>query len=99
MERHGVPVWLVNTGWTGGPPGKGQRMSLAHTRALLKAALGGHVPRGTPDPFFGLEVPPSCPGVPDGVLQPRAAWADKAAYDTQATKLAAMFRDEYRKYA
>ncbi|HUR55555.1 MAG TPA: phosphoenolpyruvate carboxykinase (ATP), partial [Gemmataceae bacterium] len=100
MERFKVPVWLVNTGWTGGPPGRGERMSLAHTRALLKAALTGQlggVPFA-PDPVFGLSIPASCPGVPDKVLQPREAWADKAAYDQQATKLAVMFRDEYRKY-
>ncbi|HUR54239.1 MAG TPA: phosphoenolpyruvate carboxykinase (ATP) [Gemmataceae bacterium] len=100
MERFQVPVWLVNTGWTGGPPGRGERMSLAHTRALLKAALTGQLANTpfAPDPVFGLSIPASCPGVPDKVLQPREAWADKAAYDQQATKLAAMFRDEYRKY-
>ena len=100
-ERLGVPVWLVNTGWTGGPPGVGRRMSLTHTRALLRAALTGQlagVPFA-PDPVFGLAVPTSCPGVPPHVLQPREAWADKAAYDAQAARLAAMFRDEYRKYA
>jgi phosphoenolpyruvate carboxykinase (ATP) len=104
MERFDVPVWLVNTGWTGGPPkplGQGERMLLANTRALLKAALTGglkDVPFA-PDPVFGLAIPQSCPGVPDGVLQPREAWADKAAYDQLATKLAKMFGDEYRKYA
>lgn len=101
LEKHNVPVWLVNTGWTGGPYGVGQRMSLTHTRALLRAALTGQladVPFA-PDPVFGLAVPRSCPGVPDGVLQPRDAWADKAAYDQQAAKLAALFQAEYRKYA
>jgi phosphoenolpyruvate carboxykinase (ATP) len=101
LEKYRVPVWLVNTGWTGGPYGVGKRISLAHTRALLRAALTGglaDVPFA-PDPVFGLAVPASCPGVPDRVLQPREAWADKAAYDAQATRLAGMFKDEYRKYA
>ncbi|HJZ54125.1 MAG TPA: phosphoenolpyruvate carboxykinase (ATP), partial [Gemmataceae bacterium] len=101
LDRHQVPVWLVNTGWTGGPYGVGKRMELAHTRALLKAVLGGQlagVPF-VPDPVFGLAVPASCPGVPERVLQPREVWADKAAYDQQAAKLTALFRAEYRKYA
>src|SRR5262249_39625614 len=89
LDRHQVPVWLVNTGWTGGPYGVGKRMELAHTRALLKAVLGGQlagVPF-VPDPVFGLAVPASCPGVLERVLQPREVWADKAAYDQQAAKL------------
>jgi phosphoenolpyruvate carboxykinase (ATP) len=101
LERHRVPVWLVNTGWTGGAYGQGTRMALSHTRALLRAALTGQladVPFA-PDPVFGLAVPAACPGVPDGVLRPRQAWPDPAAYDRQAAKLAAMFKDEYRKYA
>ncbi|MBX9581583.1 MAG: phosphoenolpyruvate carboxykinase (ATP) [Gemmataceae bacterium] len=101
LDRHGCPVWLVNTGWTGGPYGVGRRMALPHTRALLTAVLTGQladVPFGT-DPVFGLAVPARCPGVPDGVLHPRAAWADPAAYDRQAAKLAALFRAEAAKYA
>jgi phosphoenolpyruvate carboxykinase (ATP) len=101
LERHRVPVWLVNTGWTGGPYGQGTRMALSHTRALLRAALTGQLKTVpfAPDPVFGLAVPASCPGVPDGVLLPREAWPDPAAYDQQAAKLAAMFRQEYRQYA
>ena len=101
LERFDVPVWLVNTGWTGGPYGVGKRMELAHTRALLRAVLTGHlvaVPFA-PDPVFGLAVPASCPGVPEHVLRPREVWADRSAYDQQAAKLAAMFRTEYRKYS
>ena len=100
LEGHAAPVWLVNTGWTGGPFGVGRRMELGHTRALLKAALTGElnsVPF-VPDPVFGLAVPVKCPGVPDRVLQPRDSWADKAAYDQSAAKLAAMFKDEVKKY-
>ena len=100
LEAHGAPVWLVNTGWTGGPYGVGTRMSLTHTRALLKAALTGQlsdVPFA-PDPAFGLAVPTRCPGVPDTVLQPRAAWADPAAYDRSAAALAERFKAEAAKY-
>ncbi len=101
LERHGVPVWLVNTGWTGGAFGTGKRMSLAHTRALLRAALTGQlkdVPFA-PDPVFGLAVPATCPGVPDTVLRPRDAWTDKSAYDAKAKELAARFKAEFQKYA
>jgi phosphoenolpyruvate carboxykinase (ATP) len=100
LERHRVPVWLVNTGWTGGGYGVGSRMELVHTRALLKAVLTGQL-EGVPfaaDPVFGLAVPARCPGVPERVLQPREAWPDKAAYDQQAARLAAKFRDEAGKY-
>ncbi|MBN9119561.1 MAG: phosphoenolpyruvate carboxykinase (ATP) [Planctomycetes bacterium] len=100
LTRHGVPVWLVNTGWTGGPYGVGRRMSLAHTRALLRAALNGQLQDVPfePDPVFGLAVPTTCPGVPDGVLRPRDAWADKSAYDVRAKELAERFKSEFRKY-
>jgi phosphoenolpyruvate carboxykinase (ATP) len=100
LERHNVPVWLVNTGWTGGPFGVGKRMSLAHTRALLRAALTGELERVpfSPDPVFGLAVPSSCPGVPDGVLRPRDAWTDKTAYDARAKELAERFASEFKKY-
>jgi phosphoenolpyruvate carboxykinase (ATP) len=101
LHLHRVPVWMVNTGWTGGPYGIGERMKLSHTRAMLRAALTGQldgVPCA-PDPVFGLSVPATCPGVPDGVLRPREAWADKASYDRVAADLAAKFKAEYRKYA
>lgn len=100
LAAHGAPVWLVNTGWTGGPYGVGSRMSLAHTRALLKAVLTGALADMPfePDPVFGLAVPVRCPGVPDGVLQPRRAWVDPAAYDRQAAQLAERFKAETAKY-
>jgi phosphoenolpyruvate carboxykinase (ATP) len=94
LEKHGVPVWLVNTGWTGGAYGVGSRMTLPHTRSLLKAALTGklaEVPFVT-DPVFGLSVPAKCPGVPDEVLQPRSTWPDPAVYDAKAGELAAQFK-------
>jgi phosphoenolpyruvate carboxykinase (ATP) len=101
IVKHGARVWLVNTGWTGGPPGVGQRMRLSHTRATLRAALDGaldEVPTQR-DPIFGMDVPLQCPGVPDEVLQPRETWSDGAAYDEQARKLAAMFKENFQKYA
>jgi phosphoenolpyruvate carboxykinase (ATP) len=101
LERHGVPVWLVNTGWTGGPYGVGKRMSLPHTRALLRAVLTSQlkdVPFA-PDSVFGLAIPATCPGVPDGVLRPRDSWPDKAAYDKKAKELAGRFNAEFKKYA
>jgi len=101
LERHGVRVWLVNTGWTGGPYGTGERMNINHTRSMVRAALSGAldgVPAVT-DPIFGVAVPTSCPDVPSEVLQPRATWADGAAYDRQAAALARMFVDNFRAYA
>ncbi len=100
LTKHGAPVWLVNTGWTGGPFGVGKRMSLGHTRALLRAVLTGQlrdVPFA-PDPVFGLAIPESCPGVPTDVLRPRDAWADASAYDARAKELAERFRAEFKKY-
>jgi phosphoenolpyruvate carboxykinase (ATP) len=100
ISRHGAKVWLVNTGWTGGPYGTGSRMKLSLTRAMLRAALSGALDAGkfTRDPVFGLEVPVSVPEVPQGVLSPRGTWADPNAYDTQAMKLAAMFRENFQQY-
>jgi phosphoenolpyruvate carboxykinase (ATP) len=101
LERWGAQAWLVNTGWTGGPYGTGERMNIAHTRSMVRAALEGalaDVPTVT-DPVFGLEVPTSCPDVPDAFLQPRATWPDPDAYDRQARTLAAMFVDNFAGYA
>ncbi len=96
-----VPVWLVNTGWTGGPYGTGERMNIDHTRRMVRAALNGmldSVPTRT-DPIFNVEVPTSVPEVPSEVLDPRATWQDKAAYDAQAHKLARMFAENFTAYA
>jgi phosphoenolpyruvate carboxykinase (ATP) len=101
LERHDVPVWLVNTGWTGGPYGVGERMRIDHTRNMVRAALSGalsDVPYET-DPVFGVEVPTTVPGVPSNVLRPRDTWADAAAYDAKAHELAAMFADNFEDYA
>jgi phosphoenolpyruvate carboxykinase (ATP) len=100
LAEHGAACWLVNTGWTGGAFGVGTRMKLAYTRAMITAALTGRLDnvRTRPDPVFGLHIPDSVPGVPDNVLQPKATWADAAAYDAQAAELARMFRENFVKF-
>ena len=100
MQAHGAKVYLVNTGWTGGPYGVGKRMSIHHTRALITGALGGELDRVqyAKDPVFHFEVPKSCPGIPDDVLTPRNTWADKAAYDAKASHLAKLFVANFDKY-
>jgi phosphoenolpyruvate carboxykinase (ATP) len=100
IARHGAKVWLVNTGWTGGPYGTGKRMKIAHTRAMINAALSGALDNAKfeNDPVFNVDVPMSVPGVPDEVLKPRNTWPDKAAYDTQAAKLARMFADNFKTF-
>jgi phosphoenolpyruvate carboxykinase (ATP) len=100
IAEHNVNCWLVNTGWTAGPYGTGHRMEIAHTRAMVNAALNGElndVPT-VQDPVFGVTVPTQCPGVPGEVLIPRNTWADGAAYDAQAQKLATMFIENFREF-
>jgi len=100
LDRHEVPVWLVNTGWTGGPYGTGERMNITWTRQMVRAALAGKleaVPTRT-DPIFGVEVPTRCPDVPTEVLWPHDTWADKDAYDRQARNLAEMFVENFRQF-
>jgi len=98
VRKHKARCWLVNTGWTGGPFGVGSRMKIAHTRTTLDAALNGALDKVTfePDPIFGLQIPESCPGVPDKVLRPNLTWSDQAAYEAQARKLAQLFRDNFK---
>ena len=101
LRTHDSAVWLVNTGWTGGPAGVGSRMKLGYTRAMVQALLRGDlntVPTET-DPVFGLHVPTAIPGVPSEVLRPRETWKDKAAYDAQARKLAGMFNENFQQFA
>ena len=100
IARHDARVWLVNTGWTGGPYGEGSRMKIAHTRAMITAALDGRLDRlqYRKHPVFNLDVPTTCPGVPDSVLDPRSTWPDAARYDAQAKKLAGMFVENFRKF-
>jgi phosphoenolpyruvate carboxykinase (ATP) len=100
LEEHGSNVWLVNTGWSGGPYGLGKRMKLSYTRAMVRAALSGALDGIAlrTDPNFGLGVPSSVPGVPQEILDPRGTWADGAAYDEQAKKLAGMFRKNFERF-
>ncbi|TDE87278.1 phosphoenolpyruvate carboxykinase [Deinococcus sp. S9] len=100
VRESGANVWLVNTGWTGGQYGEGQRMSIQHTRTLINAALSGQLDnvKFEREPFFGLEIPTEVPGVPKEVLNPREAWADQAAYDRTARKLARMFRENFKRF-
>ena len=100
IASHGATCWLVNTGWTGGAYGTGSRMPIKATRALLSAALDGTLVENQfrKDPNFGFEVPVTCDGVDDQLLNPRDTWADQAAYDAQAQKLVAMFSDNFEKY-
>ncbi len=100
IARHKARVWLVNTGWTGGAFGVGKRMKISHTRAMIRAALAGALDTVTyeKDAVFNLDVPTTCPDVPPEVLNPRHTWADGAAYDAQAAKLARMFVDNFKDF-
>ena len=101
LREHKAQVWLINTGWSGGAYGTGSRLKLAHTRAMVHAALDGRLGTGefTPDPVFGIDVPTAVPDVPREVLTPRGTWADGAAYDAAAAKVAKMFNDNFAKFA
>lgn len=100
IARHSVRVWLVNTGWSGGPYGVGNRMKIGYTRAMIRAALSGALDGVgyQRHPIFSIEMPTSCPDVPNAVLDPRGTWSDKAAYDAQAAKLAKMFVDNFKTF-
>jgi phosphoenolpyruvate carboxykinase (ATP) len=100
IARHDVTCWLVNTGWSGGGPGVGSRMKIAHSRAMVNAALDGSLNAGSfvTDPVFGLSVPTACRGVDSEVLNPRNAWADKGAYDAMAAKVVDMFRKNFEQF-
>ena len=101
MAEHKAKCWLVNTGWSGGPYGEGQRMKIAYTRAMIRAILNGTLAtvETRPDPVFGVGVPLSCPEVPAEVLVPRNTWRDKDAYDRKARDLARRFNENFKKYA
>ncbi|HKD21633.1 MAG TPA: phosphoenolpyruvate carboxykinase [Rhizomicrobium sp.] len=100
IAQHQADCWLVNTGWTGGAFGVGNRMPIKATRALLAAALDGTLAHAEMrvDPHFSFRVPVAVPGVDTKILNPRDTWADKKAYDAQARKLVQMFRDNFRKF-
>jgi phosphoenolpyruvate carboxykinase (ATP) len=100
IAQHGVDCWLVNTGWTGGEYGVGQRMPLKFTRALLDAALSGRLKEVTfrRDPLFGFEVPTAVEGLPPHILDPRRTWSDKLGFDQQARTLVGMFAENFRRF-
>jgi phosphoenolpyruvate carboxykinase (ATP) len=101
IEKHNTKVWLVNTGWTGGPYGVGSRIRLPYTRAMVHAALSGELddaPKRT-DPFFGVQVPVSVPNVPSEVLNPRQTWDDPEAYDRQVRILIGQFQENFAMFA
>jgi phosphoenolpyruvate carboxykinase (ATP) len=100
IAKHGTRVYLINTGWTGGPYGLGKRMNLPYTRAMVTAALSGEIDR-VPyrhHDIFNLDMPAACPGVPDDVLDPRNTWHDKDRYDAAARRLAALFVKNFEKF-
>jgi phosphoenolpyruvate carboxykinase (ATP) len=100
IDEHGSRVWLLNTGWTGGPYGVGRRMKLAYTRAMVDAILRGDLDQAPcdVDPVFGLSIPREISDVPADILKPRETWGDTSAYDAQARKLAEMFRQNFEKF-
>jgi phosphoenolpyruvate carboxykinase (ATP) len=100
MKNTKVNVWLVNTGWTGGPYGVGERMSLPYTRAMITAALEGKLDKVeyVKDPVFGVSVPTETPGIPADILIPKNTWKDKSKFDETAKKLAKMFNDNFKKF-
>jgi phosphoenolpyruvate carboxykinase (ATP) len=100
MRQHQTRVWLVNTGWSGGGYGVGKRIKLAHTRAIIDAIHSGELTDAKQQrhPVFGFDVPTECPEVPAQILWPRDTWADPAAYDSAARKLAGLFGDNFKKY-
>jgi phosphoenolpyruvate carboxykinase (ATP) len=99
LHEHNSKVWLINTGWSGGPYGTGERIKLKYTRAIVHAAMAGELDESDTrrDPIFGLAVPTEINRVPANVLNPRSTWSDPAAYDAQAKKLAHMFRENFEK--
>ncbi len=100
IDKHNVKCWLVNTGWTGGPYGVGHRISIKYTRALLNAALEGHLDNVeyVVDPIFNLSIPTECVGVPSEILNPRNTWEDKSAYDKAAKDTAKQFVENFKQY-
>ncbi|MES2373815.1 MAG: phosphoenolpyruvate carboxykinase (ATP) [Bacteroidota bacterium] len=101
MKKHKVNVWMINTGWSGGPYGIGHRMKLSYTRAMITAALEGKLEAVSYEahPVFGMMIPLSCPGVPAEILNPRSTWADPGAYDAKSKDLATQFVQNFEKYA
>jgi phosphoenolpyruvate carboxykinase (ATP) len=100
LREYGVRCYLINTGWSGGPYGVGERIDIAATREMVRAVIEGCLDGAETreDPFFGLNVPVEVPGVPAGILDPRQTWPDKDAYDERARELARLFRENFSKF-
>jgi phosphoenolpyruvate carboxykinase (ATP) len=101
MKTNQTNVWLVNTGWSGGAFGVGDRIKLSYTRAMINAAVDGKL-LGQPiqkHPIFGLQMPENCEGVPSEILDPRNTWDDKKAYDAKATQLSRFFKENFEKFS
>ena len=100
IKAHGTRVWLVNTGWSGGSYGTGQRIKLTATRAIIDAVHSGalETAKTQHDPIFGLAAVSECPGVPSDILIPRNTWTDKSTFENTARKLADLFRDNFKPY-
>lgn len=101
IKTHHVNCWLINTGWTGGPYGQGNRIKLSYTRQMVRSALNGQLDKAhyERDPVFGLAVPDCCPEVPEIILHPRQTWKDRDHYDRQAKKLVQMFTKNFEQFA
>ena len=100
LSENGVRCYLINTGWSGGPHGVGSRIDIAATRKMVRAVIGGRLDEAKTreDPFFGLNVPAEVPGVDSWLLDPRRTWESGEDYDEQATKLADLFRENFRRF-
>ena len=98
--KYNTNVFLINTGWTGGPYGTGKRIDIDVTRAIVTAALDGSLSKAEygRHPIFNMDIPKSCPSVDSNLLDPKSTWADKQAYDKQANKLAAMFVENFKQF-
>jgi phosphoenolpyruvate carboxykinase (ATP) len=100
IEKHGTRVYLINTGWSGGPYGVGERIKLQYTRAMVRAAINGDIEKSkfVCDDIFNLDIPTSCPDVPSEILDPRATWQERDAYDIAAKRLAGLFVENFSKF-
>jgi phosphoenolpyruvate carboxykinase (ATP) len=100
LRKHKSRVWLLNTGWSGGAYGTGQRIKLAYTRAMVSAVLSGELDKVStrPDPLFGVEIPTACPGVPAEILDPRKTWRNPRDYDDKARDLAGQFQKNFAQF-
>jgi phosphoenolpyruvate carboxykinase (ATP) len=100
LRRHHSRVWLLNTGWSGGAYGVGQRIKLPYTRAMVSAALSGVLDKVAtrPDPLFGMEIPVECPDVPAEILDPRKTWSKPREYEATARDLAGRFQKNFQQF-